>query len=227
MKPKTPKQQAIDFIAAYDGPDADRYDKEIVRIARKVPERGSSFGTTLAYVVPATLPPPLSADRFRCQLRNAAQALGLKRAVCMLDFIVCDGEAKMIEMTPRPGGDCLPPLLLRSAGFDMLGFAMDFAGGHVPCIPEPSEWKLLVGLRLFANAAGIIASMDAKALKEDRRVTEYHLQCGPGHEVVLPPEDYDSRVLGHVIFEPSSSDDMAAECAQIAELLEVEMEQTP
>ena len=34
MKPKTPKQQAIDFIAAYDGPDADRYDKEIVRIAR-------------------------------------------------------------------------------------------------------------------------------------------------------------------------------------------------
>jgi len=199
---------------------------EIIRIARKVPARGRAFGTTLAYVVPSDLPPPLDAERFRRQLKDAAHALGVKRAMCMLDFIVRAGEAVMIEMTPRPGGDCLPPLILQSAGLDMLGAALDFAEGRFPAIPGPSRWKRLVGLRLFAEQPGIIAGLDAKALREDGRVIEYHGLREPGDRVILPPGDYDSQLLGHVIFKPSRPGNIEEECAELAGLLEIEMEQT-
>lgn len=212
-------EYSCDFVL-----DGDRL--EIVRVARKVPACGLPFGTTLAYVVPSDLPPTLDPERFRCQLRNASRVLGLERAMCMLDFIVREGEALMIEMTPRPGGDCLPPLLLKSAGLDMLGFALDFAEGHFPAIPEPSRWKLLVGLRLFAKVPGTIAELDTEALQEDRRVIEYHIKHEPGHRVILPPEDYDSQLLGHVIFEPLDPDNIEEECAEITQLLEIEMEKT-
>ena len=199
---------------------------EVLRTARKIPAHGMPFGTTLAYLVPAGLPPELDPERFRRQLRNAARALGIERAVCMLDFIASNGQAVMLEMTPRPGGDCLPPLLMESAGLDMLGVAIDFAAGHFPTAPPPSRWRPLVGLRLIAPAAGTIAHLGVGALKADGRVVQCLLKHGSGHRVLLPPEDYDSRLLGHVIFAPSTPDSTEAESVELAALLEVEMAET-
>lgn len=215
-------EYSCDFVI--DGDDL-----QIVRIARKMPASGMSFGTTLAYVVPSDLPHPLTTREFSSQLRSAARALGLERAICMLDFIVRDGKAIMIEMTPRPGGDCLPPLLRRSAGFDMLGFALDFAEGRISSIPHRSEWALLVGLRLFAKAPGTVAEIATEAIQKDERIVEYHIKHGVGHEIAFPPEDYDSRLLGHVIFKPSSADafNVAEECTAIAALLDVEIRTAP
>lgn len=208
-------EYSCDFVM-----DADRL--EIIRITRKILAPESSFGTTLAYVVPTNLPLPLDEEQFRAQIRSAAGVLGLKRAICMLDFIVRDDKAIMIEMTPRPGGDCLPPLILQSAGLDMLGFAIDFAEGIFPAVPERSKWKKLVGLRLFASTPGIIRKLDVRTLQEDKRITECHMEYGLGHKVVLPPDDYDSRVLGYVVFEPSCYDEIDKECREIAGFLKVE-----
>jgi hypothetical protein len=142
----------------------------------------------------------------------------------MLDFIVRGGNAVMIEMAPRPGGDCLPPLLMRSCGMDILGLALDFAAGSPVATSDPSTWRRLAGVRLFASRPGVISRIDANALREDQRVVECHLKRDPGHRVVLPPEDYDSRLLGHVIFEPSAPGKIEDECFEIAAKLEVEVE---
>ena len=204
--------------------DGDRV--EVVRIAHKVPDRGSTPGTILAYELPADLPAGIVFEEFRNQLHDAAHALGVDRAVCMLDFIVYDERAVMLELTPRVGGDCLPPLVLASCGLDMLGLALDFAEGRPVAIPGRSRWRPLVGLRVFASRAGVVRRIDTQAALADPRVLECYLKRAPGHRVVLPPDDYDSRLLGHVIFAPSSPGGVERELAAVAAEVGIEMEET-
>ena len=195
---------------------------EIIRVAKKIYATDQSVGTTLAYILPAELPVPR--DKFVTQLAAAAQAVGLDRAICMLDFIYADGAAKMIEIAPRPGGDCLPPLILRSSGLDTIGLALDFAERREARIPPPSAWRPLVGLRFFANKSGTVRTLDDSTLRRDPRVLEICLKRAPAHRVIMPPDDYDSRLLGHVIFEPRDWNALGAECAEINDLLNVEID---
>jgi len=197
---------------------------EVIRLAEKVPGHGHSFGTALAYVVPGELPPEIGAADLCRQLLEACHALGIESGICMLDFVVRDGEAVMLEIAPRPGGDCLPPLLFLSSGFDILGAALDLAEGQDVTVPEPSRWRRVVGLRLFAERGGRIKRVGTEPIRSDPRVLECETNCSEGDRIVLPPEDYDSRVLGHVVFCPSSADDIRDECREIAGHLQVEFE---
>lgn len=196
----------------------------IIRIARKIPARDQTTGTVLAYILPTELPLDFDLVRFRSQLGAAARTLGLQRAICMLDFIIEEGEAMMIEMTPRPGGDCLPALERLSSGFDILEYALGFAEGWLAEVPDSTCWQRLVGLHLLAKRPGIIRMIDTQSLRKDPRVLECYLKHGPGHCVLLPPEDYDSRRLGHAIFKPSSSENIEEECLDLADKVKIEME---
>ena len=201
--------------------DEDRL--EILRVARKIPENKLSFASTLAYIVPTPLPPLLDADLFRKQMYAAATALGLKRAVCMADFIIRNNKAVMLELSPRPGGDCLPQLIKQSSGFDILCSTIEFAGGRFPDIPPASQWQQLVGLRLLADSPGTIIEINTSGLQKDSRVIEYHIKHGPGHQIISPPADYDSRIIGHAIFKPSNTKTIINECRQIAGLIKTEV----
>jgi len=196
---------------------------EIFRIAKKILDPKQTFGTTLAYLLPSPLPEGLEEDNFLNQLGTAAKSMGLNRAICMLDFIVRGNQAFMIELAPRPGGDCLPPLLLKSCGMDILGRTLDFAEGYPFISSTLLQWRTLVGVRLFATCSGEIEQIDSSDLLKDRRVVEYHLKRGLGHRVILPPEDYESRLLGHVIFEPTGHENIENECIEIASKLKIEI----
>jgi len=210
-------EHSCDFLI-----DGDRV--EVVRVARKLlAPAGWPLGTTLAYELPARLPPAVDPDAFRRQLGEAAWALGITRAICMLDFIVRGDRALMIEMSPRPGGDCLPPLILASSGLDMLRAALDLAEGREIEIPPAEAWRRRIGLRLFAREAGTVARIDPARLAGDPRVCAVHLTREPGHRVVLPPDNYDSRILGYAIFAPSDRRPLADECAELAGLLDLEL----
>lgn len=200
---------------------------EIIRLAQKILARDQAAGTTRAYVLPSRLPQPLQIDPFRLQLRNAARALGLNRALCMVDFIVHEGVAYLLEMTPRPGGDCIPQTIFQSCGLDMLGLALDFAEGKPIALPAPSSWVKMVGLRLMAPQNGIIKNIGDRALRRDPRVKELHLKRRPGQRVALPPDDYESRLLGHVIFKPATPQSIETECAELESKLSVEIEAEP
>lgn len=195
----------------------------IVRIARKVMAPEISPGTALAYELPAAPPPPLDEETLAAQLAAAARALGLERALVMADFIVAQGRAWLIEMTPRPGGDCLPPLILRSSGLDMLGLELDVAAGLPPRIPPRADWKRLAGVRIIARKAGILEGIDDRLLRDDPRVLECRCTASPGQRVSLPPRDYDSRILGHVLFAPATEGDLASECRQLADRVRIEI----
>ena len=214
------REYSCDFILDND-------QVEIIRLAQKIPARDQPAGTTRAYILPSQLPEPLQMDAFRLQLRNAAGALGLNRALCMVDFIVHEGIAYLLEMTPRPGGDCLPQTIFQSCGLDMLGLALDFAEAKPIALPAASRWVKLVGLRLMAKKSGIIKNIDDRALRQDSRVKELHLKRRPGQRVTLPPDDYDSRLLGHVIFKPATTQSIEDECTELESKLRFEIEGEP
>jgi hypothetical protein len=197
---------------------------EIIRTAEKLPAPDQSPGTTLAYKVPAQLSPNLNLSQFKRQLHSAARALGLERAVYMVDLIIRGNTAYLLELTPRPGGDCLPWLIRESCGLDMLGLALDFAVGNPIRLPEASSWKPLIGMRFFAKRAGIIRFIDDSHLKQEKRIKSYHLKARPGYRITLPPEDYDSRILGHAIFEANPFEPIQQQCMEIEAKLGIDME---
>ena len=198
---------------------------EIIRTATKIPTAQAQVGTTTAaYMVPAQLPAEIPVSVLGDQLHRAAAALGLDRALCMVDFIVWEGKAYLLELTPRPGGDCLPWLIQKSSGLDMIGLALDMAQGRNIFTPMSQSWKTLVGLRLFASHAGAVKEIDDGDLRRDPRVQEVFIKRRPGHRVILPPNNYDSRLLGHVIFRPRASNSLETECVELASKLKVVME---
>jgi len=135
-----------------------------------------------------------------------------------------EGVAYLLEMTPRPGGDCLPQTIFQSCGLDMLGLALDFAEGKPIALPAASSWVRLVGLRLMAKKSGMIKKIGDRALRQDSRVKELRLKRRPGQRVVLPPDDYESRLLGHVIFKPVTPQSIETECDELESKLIVEIE---
>lgn len=197
---------------------------EIIRIAKKIPAPGQIFGTTLAYVLPAELPSIITHKTLCRLLFEAARTVGLSRSICMADFIISKKEMKLLEITPRPGGDFLPQLIMKSSGFDILGASLDAAEGRPIVIPPYFKWRQLAGLRLIASQAGIIRTIDDEALRQDKRVVECLITGSPGHRVDLPPENYDTRYIGYVIFEPSAVDGLESECMDLISKLVLEME---
>jgi biotin carboxylase len=199
----------------------------VIRVAKKLRGDGLPFGTTVAYVVPAKLPIGVALETLTKRLREAAKALGLTRAICMVDFIVRKNEIVLLEMTPRIGGDCLPQLIRKCCGLDTIGLALDFAEGRECEIPHPERWKELVGIRLFATSSGTLGNVNSGGLLMDTRVKEIFIKRAPGHEIKLPPEDYDSWMLGHVILEPEPGVPLPEQCKELTQQIVVRVEQYP
>lgn len=195
----------------------------IIRLARKIKAHGEPFGTVLGYLLPVQLPAAISDDRFDRILYQSAAALGIERAVCMLDFIVSRGDMVLLELAPRPGGDCLPFLLRRGYGLDMLKLQLDFSRRKTTVTPPLAAAKPLVGLRLLARRNGTLKSVGVSALKSDPRVIDIQLIRQPGHRITLPPADYDSWLLGHMVFAPDDQTEIDIQCSELLDRIPVEV----
>jgi hypothetical protein len=55
-------------------------------------------------------------------------------------------------------------------------------------------------------------------------VHEIHLIRKAGHSIKLPPDDYDSWLLGHIIFEPDAVGEAASQCRELLEKLDLEID---
>ncbi|MEJ2165464.1 MAG: ATP-grasp domain-containing protein [Desulfobacterales bacterium] len=197
---------------------------EVIRLTRKIISSRGPFGTALGYLLPGVLPPAVDEADLLQTLARSANALGLERALCMLDFIIYQDHIFLLELAPRPGGDCLPFLLRRCRNLDILKLFLDFCQGRPLHLPEKSDLRPAIGLRLHARQSGTLKKIDADRLQRDKRVVEIYLTRRPGHRIKMPPEDYDSWLLGHVIFHPDAHSDPEAQCRELIEKLVVEVE---
>ncbi|MGE4319251.1 MAG: ATP-grasp domain-containing protein [Deferribacterales bacterium] len=176
---------------------------ETIRFSRKIHDHSLSFGTTSAYVVPGERDTELNTDDVKTALIKGAQALGFSDMIAMTDMMVKDGRIYLLEMTPRIGGDCLPWLIEESSGLNMFRLAVNHAVRKMPNIPAADKWTVKCAVRIIADRSGIF---DHVEIDEDSRITKTLIDRKSGHEIILPPENYDSRILGFVIFTPDSSD---------------------
>ena len=195
-----------------------------IRLTRKIMAHHLGFGTVGAYCLGPVRPSEIDAAKFERTLYQAARAIGITRAICMLDFIVHQGRMVLLELAPRPGGDCLPWLLRRACNLDILALLLDFSCRRTVSIPSCADSDNLIAVRLYAPHGGIIGEMDTTRIKNDRRVQEIHLIRNPGHRITMPPGDYDSRILGHLIFKPNSESDLEQQCWDVISKFVVRME---
>jgi biotin carboxylase len=194
-----------------------------IRLARKIKAQGEPFGTIMGYLLPTQLPATVSKDRFNRILYQSAAALGIEHAVCMLDFIVSRGDIVLLELAPRPGGDCLPFLMRHGYRLDMLKLQLDFSRQKTPPLTPLAAKKSLVGLRLLARRSGTLKGVDFSALKNDPRVLVIQLIRQPGHRITLPPADYDSWLLGYMVFAPDDKTDVTTQCSALLDRIPVEV----
>ena len=197
---------------------------EVIRLTRKILSPRGPFGTALGYLLPGLLPEEIKEYDFRQTLCQSALALGINRAVCMLDFMVCKDQIVLLELSPRPGGDCLPSLLRRCWNLDMITLYLDFCQQRPWRLQKPANSNPCVGLRLHAGRSGSLINIDTRQLRHNGRVREIHLTRRPGHQITMPPDDYDSWLLGHIIFDLDGDTAPEAQCRALLEKLVVEVE---
>jgi biotin carboxylase len=197
---------------------------DVIRLTRKLLSQHGPFGTALGYLLPGELPEGVGGEPFLETLVRSAHALGIERAVCMLDFIVKRDQIYLLELTPRPGGDCLPFLLRHCWNLDIVKSFLDFSRGRPFPLEKKSDPCPCIGLRLHASIGGTLKTIDVHQLKQDKRVAEVYVKQRPGHRIKMPPEDYDSWILGHVIFHPDGHSDHHSQCRELVEKLKVEIE---
>ena len=187
----------------------------LLRLAKKYFLKELPIGTAVAYEIPSQFPPTLSRGGFLRQLEKAAGSLDLSASLCMADLVIRNGKPYLLELSPRLGGDCLPSMIEASCGVDMLRVAMEFAEGTMPDLPKEPAWNHVIGVRFHAKKSGVLQAI-TPALEEWK--TNIYSQLwirNPGDKIDLPPQDYRSWLLGHVIFSPKPD----LEIAQQIELL--------
>jgi biotin carboxylase len=197
----------------------------VIRLTRKYLRHNGPPGTVEAYELSPNLPDACRESRLTPLLLRAASTLGIDYGICMADFIVRGGQPEFLELTPRCGGDCLPSLLKTACNFDMLGMAIRFARTTVDNAMVLVN-ESTVALRLFADRPGTLEGMDTAALAADRRVLSAVLTRRSGDEIRLPPLDYDSWILGHVIYRPVPGRAVSEQNDELKSLFHFEIAET-
>jgi hypothetical protein len=197
---------------------------DVIRLTRKIRASSGPFGTIRAYLLETGVPADIDHREFHRTLLQSATALGIHGAICMLDFMVDQGRMVLLELAPRPGGDCLPFLLRRARRLDMLRLQLDFARRAPLRLKSRCQTRPWVGLRVHARREGVLKGIHTGALAGDPRIREIHMPRRPGHKITLPPEDYDAWLLGHVIFTPDGRSAIELQCRELAATVRVELE---
>ena len=171
----------------------------IIRIARKIKDDSYGFGTTLAYELLNQPPDGLTESKLLTAIYVTLKALDVSEAICMLDFFVIDGNIVMLEASPHPGGECLPYIIEYATGQNILLKALDFAVDGKTHFGNWQDAQPHIGVRIIARHPGLLQAVNINNLPADPSVREIVRYQQSSPRIVLPPADYDSRVIGHVV----------------------------
>lgn len=180
-----------------------------VRSTEKVMASDQTFGSVLAYLFPASCSGENVTGQLTDDLKTAAVSLGFTRGYFMADYIIHEGRPVIIELTPRPGGDCIPDLIETSCGFDILGACLDLACSRLTLpvnVPEPPG--KFAGINLYAPSDGLISYLDTSRIQSLPWVKVIRMKKETGDIITLPPEDYDNRLIGYCIVRLSENEDI-------------------
>jgi biotin carboxylase len=194
-----------------------------IRETGKVKAVDRPFGSVLAYTFPPRYPPQFRREALEKVLMKAVDALGFDWGYFMVDYIVREGFLMIIEMTPRPGGDSIPDLVRTGAGRNVLDIYLDFVCGNLKHFRKEASLvpESFASINLFAPKEGVICHLDGSRITSLPHVKALFFKKSVGDRVVLPPKDYDNRLLGYCIVALKPQCDIPSECHRIEEQLTV------
>jgi len=112
------------------------------------------------------------------------------------------------------------------SGLDSLALYLDFVQDD---FKEPKGLSLppesFASLNFFAPMEGKIQVLDGRKVQASPHARKLFFKKQVGDRVILPPKDYDNRLLGYCIIEVTPGLDLVAETQRLQELLEVRIEQ--
>lgn len=195
----------------------------ILRETGKVKAPEQTFGSILAYTFPPLYPEGFVLRDLHNVLKDASTSLGFTWGYFMADFIITGGgKPVIIELTPRPGGDSIPTLVEIATGNDLLGIYLDIISGK----PHPLETtemppESFASINLYAPGEGLITRLDPSLILSFPWVKAVFLKKEEGDRIILPPDDYDSRLLGHCIISSESGSNLLSIYHQLNKSLNV------
>ena len=148
------------------------------------------------------------------------KALGVNNCACHAEVKVQDGQAYIMEIGARMGGDFISTVLTPlSTGVDMIAAAVNCALGIEPCL-QPTSKPQGVCIRYFCPKPGVLKGISNTEVLEDSRVYEWEIYhkagdiipkvtsslCRSGHVIVTEetPQkaiELAERLISEVIFE--------------------------
>lgn len=156
-------------------------------------------------------------------LRRAAQALDLQRGLAMADLMLVGDEVYLLEMAPRPGGDCLPDLCRAALGYDPISTACDIARGTAPRAHWPRPYRSLCALHLMSAGDGPIGRIDFSALLAHpnlfKLIEAYH---EPGDTLRSCSGNYEDRIIASCLAHYSDPSDLPRLWGELSSLVHIE-----
>ena len=145
--------------------------------------------------------PSLYSEDVQQKLKDGAiagcKALGLTNCAAHCESKVQNGEAYLMEIGARMGGDFISTELTHlSSGIDMVAATIDVVLGVEPNL-KPVEEKHGVAIRYFTPNPGIVKSIEGEEFLQRPDVYDAELYVKPGDEVKEVKSSLDRS--GHVI----------------------------
>ena len=145
--------------------------------------------------------PSLYSEDVQQKLKDGAiagcKALGLTNCAAHCELKVQNGEAYLMEIGARMGGDFISTELTHlSSGIDMVAATIDVVLGVEPNL-KPVEEKHGVAIRYFTPNPGIVKSIEGEELLQRPDVYDAEIYVKPGDEVKEVKSSLDRS--GHVI----------------------------
>lgn len=145
--------------------------------------------------------PSIYPEEIQQKLKNGAiagiKALGLSNCAAHCELKVQDGEAYLMEIGARMGGDFISTELTHlSTGIDMVAATISVVLGIEPNL-QPTEDKYGVCIRYFTPKPGKLIAINRREALRDRHIYDAEIYIKPGN--MIPDVKSSLDRSGHVI----------------------------
>ncbi|MFF9143603.1 ATP-grasp domain-containing protein [Streptomyces sp. NPDC014861] len=135
----------------------------VVATTEKLTTRGTAF-VEYGHAVPARMPAALVAEAGDI-VRAALKAVGFDHGLAHTELILTADGPRVVEINPRPAGDCILDLVRLTTGTDLYDTAADLALGE-PVDPDALAGTAFTGgaaIRFLTAAPGVVRRVDGVA----------------------------------------------------------------
>lgn len=164
-------------------------------------------------------------DHLRHVYRGALDALGVKRGLVMVDGILMHGSLHLLEVSLRPGGDCLPDLCRAATGYDPVRAACQVALGQRPDLPPWRGDEPVAALHLMARREGIVRRLDPSRLEADPRVLHVEVYHEAGQRLRRWAGSYDDYILAAAVVRCADPGQLPVLEDELARYIDLELEE--